>query len=235
MTTLSGVVDFLTDPGSWTGPRGLTRLIVNQLLVSLIAMVAASAIALPLGVLVGHRRRGVVTTTSVANIGRALPSFAVLVLAFSVLSQWGRGLSIWPTAVALTLLAIPPLFTSTVSGIRNVDADVREAAESMGLTSPAVALQVELPLAWPVILTGIRVSAAQVVATATLGAWVGFRCVGTLIFEGFAQQDDVRILTGAIVVTLLTIAVDAAVGLFGRRSRRSSRPVRHRRRATATS
>jgi osmoprotectant transport system permease protein len=224
VSAVGGMVDYLTDPASWTGTRGLFRLIGNQLAVSGIAMAAAILVAVPAGVVVGHHRRGVVATTSVVNIGRALPAFAVLVLAFSVFSQWGRGLSIWPTAVALTLLAIPPLFTSTVAGVRGVDPDVREAAESVGLRPRAVAWRVEAPLALPLILNGVRVSTAQVVATATLGAWVGFRCVGSLIFEGFAQRDDARILTGAVVVTLLTVGVDALLGVVTRRSATWARP-----------
>lgn len=223
MSLLGDLVAYLTTAANWTGPRGLLALGANQLLVSAVAVVAAVAVAVPLGLLIGHARRGAAASVGVANIGRALPSFAVLVLAFSVFSQWGRGLTIWPTAVALTLLAIPPLLTNTVTGVAEVDPEVRSAAEASGMRWHHVLWRVEAPLALPLVVTGLRVSATQVVATATLGAWVGFPCLGTLIFEGFAQQDDTRILAGAVLVSALTIATDIVIGTAARRTGRWSR------------
>jgi osmoprotectant transport system permease protein len=220
---LGELFSFLTTASNWTGPRGLLALGANQLLVSAVAVLAALAVAVPLGLVIGHARRGAAATAGVANIGRALPSFAILVLAFSVFSQWGRGLSIWPTAVALTLLAIPPLLTNTITGVGEVDPEVRSAAEAAGMRPHQVLWRVEAPLALPLVLTGLRVSATQVVATATIGAWVGFQCLGTLIFEGFAQQDDTRILAGAVLVSALTIVTDVAIGAVARRTGRWSR------------
>lgn len=224
MSLLGDLVEFLTTGANWTGPRGLLTLGANQLLVSALALVAGFSVAVPVGLVVGHARRGATATVGVANIGRALPSFAIVVLAFSVFSQWGRGLSIWPTAVALTLLAIPPILTNTITAVREVDPDVRAAAEGAGMRWHQVLWQVETPLALPLLLTGVRVAATQVVATATLGAWVGFQCLGTLIFEGFAQRNDTKILAGAVLVSALTIATDAAMGLASRRTARWSRP-----------
>ena len=222
MNLLGDLISFLTTWSNWTGPRGLLTLGANQLLVSGIAIAAAVTVAVPAGLLIGHARRGATATVGVANIGRALPSFAILVLAFSVFSQWGRGLSVWPTAVALTLLAIPPILTNTITAVGEVDPDVRDAAEAAGMRWHQVLWRVEAPLAVPLVITGLRVSATQVVATATLGAWVGFQCLGTLIFEGFAQQDDTRILAGAVLVSALTIATDVAIGAVARRTRRWS-------------
>ena len=220
MTLIGDLVAFLTTWSNWTGSRGLFALGANQLLVSAVAVTAAVVLAVPIGLVIGHVRRGAAATAGVANIGRALPSFAILVLAFSVFSQWGRGLSIWPTAVALTLLAIPPLLTNTITGVGEVDPEVRSAAEAAGMRWHQVLWRVEAPLAMPLVFTGLRVSATQVVATATLGAWVGFQCLGTLIFEGFAQQDDTRILAGAVLVSVLTIITDVAIGRLARRSQR---------------
>lgn len=217
MSAIGEFIDYITTAGNWTGPKGLWRLTLNQLLVSGIAVTVAAVIAIPAGLGFGHTRRGGLTAMSVANIGRALPSFAVLVLAFGVFSQAGRGLSIWPTAVALTLLAIPPMFTNTYTGVRGVDPGTLDAAAGMGMRRIQQLLKVEAPIALPLVMTGLRVSTTQVVATATLGAWVGFQCLGTLIFEGFAQQDDGKILTGAIFVSALTIAIEVALARLERR------------------
>ena len=222
MNLLGDLMSFLTTASNWTGPSGLLALARNQLIVSLVAVGVATLVAVPAGLLIGHARRGSAAAVGVANIGRALPSFAILVLAFSVFSQWGRGLSIWPTAVALTFLAIPPILTNTVTGVNEVDSDVRSAAQAAGMRWHQVLWRVEAPLALPLVITGLRVSATQVVATATLGAWVGFQCLGTLIFEGFARQDDTAILAGAVLVSALTVATDAVVGLAARRTARWS-------------
>lgn len=216
MTALGELWTFLADPGNWTGNKGLLRLGLNQVIVAGLAIVIASAVAVPAGIGFGHVRTGGLAAVSVTNIGRALPSFAVLVLAFGVFSQWGRGLSIWPTLVALVLLAIPPIFTNTYTGVRGVDPQVRDAAAGMGMRRRQLISGVEVPIALPLILTGMRVSASQVMATATLGAWVGFQCLGTLIFEGFAQRNDAKILAGALSVAALTILTELGFSLLER-------------------
>jgi osmoprotectant transport system permease protein len=216
MNALDDFWSYVTTGSNWTGGRGLLFLTWNHIRISVFATLAAALIAVPLGVVIGRLRRGGATTAAVVNIGRALPSFAVIVLAFSVFSEWGRGLSIWPTFVALVLLAIPPMFTNTYTGVRGVDPDVKEAAQGMGMGRYQVVTRVEAPIALPLIITGLRVSAVQVVATATLGAWVGYQCLGTLIFEGFAQQNDGKIVTGAVFVALLTIVTEIAFSLVAR-------------------
>jgi osmoprotectant transport system permease protein len=216
MSALAQMVDYLTDSANWSGPRGLGRLLVNHVAVSAAAVLVATALAIPAGIATSRSRRGGNAVVSGANIGRALPSFAVLVLAFGVFSQSGRGLSVWPTLVALVVLALPPILTNTHTGLRSVDAAVREAAAGTGMRSATVLRQVELPLAAPMMLAGLRTSATQVIATATLGAWVGFACLGTPIFEGFAQQNNGKILAGALLVSLLTIATDAFMAHCGR-------------------
>ncbi len=233
MSALDDFWSYVTTASNWTGPKGLLFLTWNHIRISFMATVAGALVAIPLGVAVGRARRGGAATAAVVNIGRALPSFAVLVLAFSLFSGWGRGLSVWPTFVALVLLAIPPMFTNTYTGVREVEGDIKEAAAGMGMARRQVVLRVETPIALPLIITGVRVSAVQVVATATLGAWVGFQCLGTLIFEGFAQQNDGKIVTGAVFVALLTIITEIAFSLLVRlvapwesRSTRRSRPVR---------
>jgi ABC-type proline/glycine betaine transport system permease subunit len=218
MNAIGQMLDYLGDSANWTGPRGLGRLLANHVAVSGGAVVIATALAVPAGLATGRARRGGSAMVSAANIGRALPSFAVLVLAFGVFSQSGRGLSYWPTLVALVVLAIPPILTNSHTGLRGVDPLVRDAARGMGMPTRSVLRRVELPLALPLVLAGIRTSATQVVATATLGAWVGFACLGTPIFEGFAQQDSGKILGGAVLVSILTILTDALMAIVTRRT-----------------
>lgn len=151
------------------------------------------------------------------NIGRAVPSFALIVLVFPFALRYGFGLGFWPTAFALVLLAIPPIFTNAFTGVRDVDAGTVEAARGMGLAPREVLFGVEVPAALPLILTGVRVSAVQVVATATLGAYVGFGGLGAFIVEGFATQDDGKLLTGAVLVGLLSVFTELAFGWLQRR------------------
>lgn len=216
MNLLQQTWQYLTDPQNWSGPRGLGALLLGHLRLAIAATVAGVVIATPLGVYFGRRDRGGAVATAVVNIGRALPTFAILVLAFSVFSSWGKGLTIWPSLVALTMLAIPPMFTNTYTGVRNVDPEVVDAALGMGMTRSGTLRRVEFPLAMPLILTGLRVSAVQVVATATLGAWVGYACLGTPIFEGFAQRDNVMILSGAVLVAALTVVTELVFSVVER-------------------
>jgi hypothetical protein len=146
-------------------------------------------------VLLGHAKKGGLFAVSVVNIGRALPSFAIIALVLPFSLEWGFGLGFWPTCVALVLLAVPPMFTNTYTGVRDVDAGTVEAAVGMGMAPHRVVWGVEMPTASPLIITGARVAAVQVVATATLGALVGFTGLGSLIIEGFAQQNDGKLLT----------------------------------------
>lgn len=217
MNLLVDTWHYMTDPEHWSGPRGLAALLAGHLKLSIAATLAAAAIAIPLGVLFGRHRRGGAAASAIVNIGRALPTFAILVLAFSVFSERGKGLTMWPSFVALVALGIPPMFTNTYTAIRDLDPAVIEAATAMGMTRRTLLGRVQIPAAAPLMLTGLRISTVQVVATATLGAWVGYACLGTPIFEGFAQQNNTKVLTGAILVSILTIAVELGFSLLERR------------------
>jgi len=161
---------------------------------------------LPPAVWLGHRRRGGLLAVSIVNIGRAIPSLAFIAF-FSALEAFGFGYR--PTLFALIALAVPPMFMNTFIGVRDVDRSVVESARGMGMTGREVVARVEVPTALPLIITGVRISALQVVATATLGALVGFECLGSLITQGLAQRDDAKLLTGAVLVTLLALLTDA--------------------------
>ena len=165
--------DYLSSDAAWSGRNGLPALMWAHVRISLVAILIAAAVAVPAGVFLGHVRRGAFVAVSVVNIGRAIPSFAILALLLPLSLRYGFGLGFWPTIVALVLLAIPPIFTNTYTGVRDVPEDAVEAARGMGMRGGELVRRVEVPVAMPLILTGLRVSAVQVVATATLGALVG--------------------------------------------------------------
>ena len=150
------------------------------------------SIALPIGLLVGHTGRGAFIVSSAANLGRALPSFALLLMLIPIAVDLRLDFSTWPILGAMVLLAIPPMITNAHAGMREVDPDLVEAARGMGMSGPQVLLRVELPLALPVILTGTRLAAVQVVATYTLGAVAGGGGLGRYIYDGFATQDTAQ-------------------------------------------
>jgi osmoprotectant transport system permease protein len=216
MEVLGEFFDFITTAENWWGNRGIITRTIDHIRLSFFSVAVATVLAMPLALVLGHFRRGGVVAVWVVNIGRAVPSFAILALALPISIQYGFGLGFWPTSVALVLLAVPPIFTNSYTGIRGVDAGTVGAAEGMGMTSRQVITRVEVPNALPLILTGLRVSSVQVVATATLGALVGFGGLGAFIIEGFAQQDDGKLLTGAVLVGLLSLATDAGFSLLQR-------------------
>jgi osmoprotectant transport system permease protein len=206
--------DYLGTDAAWNGPNGLPALLWAHLKLSMAALVIAGVLALPPAIVLGHVKRGALVAVSVVNIGRAVPSFAIIALVFPFSLRWGFGLGFWPTLVALVLLAAPPIFTNTYTGVRDVPADAVDAARGMGMRPGQLLRRVEVPVALPLILTGLRVSAVQVVATATLGALVGYRCLGTPIIAGFQKSDKGALLAAAILVIAVALLFDAifAVG-----------------------
>ena len=215
--TLRQMWDYLGSEAAWSGRNGLPALTWAHVRISLVAILIAGVVAVPTGVLLGHVRRGAFVAVSVVNIGRAIPSFAILALLLPFSLRYGFGLGFWPTIVALVLLAIPPIFTNTYTGVRDVPAEAVEAAQGMGMRGGELVRKVEVPVAVPLILTGLRVSAVQVVATATLGALVGYRNLGTPIVSGFTSPDKGPMLAGAIVVALLALLTDALFVVAERR------------------
>ncbi len=216
MEFLSGVADWVTSPQHWTGSDGIPNRIAEHLLISAVTTLAAVLIALPVGVWFGHVRRGGFLAINVANLGRAMPSLALLALMLPVTLSVKLGLGFWPTFFALVPLGIPPVLTNSYVAVREVDPDVVEAARGMGLRERQVLRQVELPIAAPLIIAGIRNSAVAVVATATLGALVAGGGLGRYIVDGLARQEYPRLFVGAVLVALLSIAVEVAFGVFER-------------------
>jgi osmoprotectant transport system permease protein len=208
--------DYLQSDGAWSGRNGLPALTWAHIQISVASILVAALVAIPPAVALGHVRRGALAAVSVVNIGRAIPSFAIMALLLPFSLRYGFGLGFWPTVVALVLLAIPPIFTNTYTGVRDVPADAVEAARGMGMSAGETVRKVEVPVAVPLILTGLRVSAVQVVATATLGALVAYRNLGTPIVTGFTSPDKGPMLAGALAVALLALVTDALFVLAAR-------------------
>lgn len=210
------MLDYLGSDAAWSGRNGLPALTWAHLKVSIVAVLLSAGVAVPAGVVLGHVKRGALAAVTVVNIGRAIPSFAILALLLPFSLRYGFGLGFWPTIVALVLLATPPIFTNTYTGVRDVPDDAVEAARGMGMRGAEQVRRVELPVAVPLILTGLRVSTVQVIATATLGALVGYRNLGTPIVSGFTSPDKGPLLAGAIAVALLALLTDALFALAAR-------------------
>ena len=210
MSAWCELADHLTTSDNWWGRRGITTRIVDHVRNSVAATGVAAAVAIPAALWLGHIRRGGAVATAAVNLGRAVPSFAIVALALPFSLRFGFGLGFWPTMVALVALALPPIFTNTYAGVDDGSVD---AARGMGMQGRQVLWRVEAPVALPLLVTGLRISAVQVVATATLGAFVGFGGLGAFIYEGFRQNDDGKLLTGAVLVAVLAIATELLFGV----------------------
>jgi osmoprotectant transport system permease protein len=216
MSFLFEVVDWLTSAQHWVGSDGIPNRIAEHLLLSAVTTVVAVLIALPIGVLFGHVGRGGFLAINVANIGRAMPSLALLALMLPLALSLKLGLGFWPTFIALVPLGIPPVLTNAYVAVRGVDRDVVEAARGMGLRETQVLRSVELPIAAPLIIAGIRNAAVAIVATATLGALVAGGGLGRYLVDGLARQEYPRMFVGALLVALLSIGVEVAFGFIER-------------------
>lgn len=205
------LVEFVTDPATWTGPGSFWIRLFDHVWVSVAATLIAFALVFPFALYLGHIRRGSQAATAVVNIGRALPSFGILAIAFLILVEMGAGVGTpWSILVALIALAAPPVFTNTIAGIQAVEPATIEAGRGMGLTGRQVLLGIELPMAMPLVMEGVRIAFVQVIATATLGALVAWGGLGRYIIDGFAVRDNGEILFGAVAVGLLAIIAEVS-------------------------
>lgn len=201
---------FLGDVWQWFldngwGNGGILDRCIEHLQISGLSVLIALVLALPPAVILGHFGRGGALAINVVNVGRAMPSFAILVIAFQVTEEIG----VVPTVIALVALAIPPIFTNTYIGLREVDPDVRESARGMGMHGTQVLSRIELPMAFPLIMAGIRTSTVQVIATATLASLIGWGGgLGYYIIVGLRLQNNVQAFGGALVVIVLALLVD---------------------------
>lgn len=195
--------DYLVDPANWQGPTGIGARILQHLWYSLLAVAGAAVIAVPIGLAIGHFRRGEIVVVGAVNALRSLPTLGVLTLLVLLL-----GLGLVPPILALVLLGIPPLLAGAYAGVANVDRQVVDAAEAMGMTTRQVLLRVEVPNALPLILGGLRSATLQVIATASVAAYVNLGGLGRYIFDGLALRSYDRVLVGALLVAALALIVD---------------------------
>jgi osmoprotectant transport system permease protein len=205
---VNGVLDFISDHRA-----DVVQHTLEHIQISAISLLLTLAVALPVALWLGHTGRGGFLAINASNIGRALPSLAIIAVVFSLP---GFGLSKNTAIFALVLLGIPPVLTNAYVGVRAVDRDVVEAARGMGMRGKQILRGVELPLAAPVIMAGVRTAAVQIVATATLGALVAAGGLGVFIIDGIALQDTARLVTGALLVALLAIVIDLGFGALER-------------------
>ena len=219
MDLVSAVVTWFADPAHWSGANGVPYRLAQHVGISLVSIAIALAIALPVGLYIGHTRRGQALAINVANIGRAIPSLAAIaiVVPFTQMIDPGKGFNLYPTIIAMVVLAIPPILVNTYAGIAEVDRDLVESARGMGMTERQVLRSVEVPIALPVIVGGLRSATVQVIATATLGAIYGLGALGGYIVEGVAQRDDGRLFAGVVLVAALALLAEGGLALVQRR------------------
>jgi osmoprotectant transport system permease protein len=206
MTTIINVLQWFANAAHWTGSDGIPRRLLEHVQLSAESVAIGALIALPIGIALGHYGRFGDLAINISNVGRAVPSFGILVIAFQVF-----GLGDFPIVLSLTALAIPPILTNSYVALREVDPDVKDAARGMGYRELAQVLRVELPLAVPLLMAGVRTSAVQVVATATLAALIAGGGLGRYIVDGLAQQDYTKLFAGAVLVALLALATELSL------------------------
>jgi osmoprotectant transport system permease protein len=217
---ITDALGWLADPEQWSGPGSIPQRLLEHLGLSGIALLIAVLIALPAGLAIGHTRRGSALAANLANVGRAIPSLAVIaiVLPFSAAIDPQLGFKVYPTLVAMVVLAIPPILVNAEAGVKGVDTDLVESARAMGMSEGQVLSRVEIPVAIPVILVGIRSASTQIVATMTLGAIFGSGGLGRFLVEGIAQRDAPMTAGGAILVAIVALATEGVFVLLQRAS-----------------
>jgi osmoprotectant transport system permease protein len=203
MAFLLSVLQWFADRTHWSGSEGIPQRLLEHVQYSAESVAVGAVIALPIGIALGHYGRFGNLAINISNVGRAVPSFGLLVIAFQVF-----GLGDLPIVISLTALAIPPMVTNSYVALSEVDPDIKEAARGMGYRELTQLLRVELPLAVPLVMAGIRTSAVQVVATATLAAIIAGGGLGRFVVDGIAQQNYQMMFAGALLVALLAIATE---------------------------
>jgi osmoprotectant transport system permease protein len=207
---------YIVDPANWAGDSGIGGRLQQHLVITGLSVLVAAAIALPLGLLIGHTGRGRGAVIGVSGAARALPTFGVLTLFVLIGIQFGFGLSLPPVIVVLVVLAIPPLLAGAYSGVEAVDRQTVDAARAQGMTEWQILTQVELPLAFPLIVGGLRSATLQVVATATIAAYVAQGGLGRYLIEGVQSRDYVRAVIGAILLAALALLLDGLLAALQR-------------------
>lgn len=203
---------YLTDSYNWSGPEGIWARIIEHLWYTFAALGLSVVIALPIGLRIGHTRRGAFVAINSGNAARALPSLGLLMLAVLLTNNIG----FLPVLIALVALGIPPILASAYAGVSGVDPDTIDAARGMGMTGREILTKVEIPIALPLIISGVRSAALQIVSTATIAALVSLGGLGRYVIDGLKLRDFPQMFTGALLVALLALLIDAMFALIGR-------------------
>lgn len=219
------LLTFLGDASHWGGTAGIPVRLLEHLILCVLAIVCAAAVALPLGCYIGHTGRLQLLGINLANIGRAVPSYAVMVMLLPVMLGLAPvigydpqlGLRFLPIFLAMVLLAIPPILVATFAGIQAVDRDLVESSRGMGMTETQILGRIELPLASAVVVGGFRVAVLQVIATATIGAYLAGGGIGRFIIDGIALRDSGMLYAGVLLVAILAVGIDLVLSRLQRR------------------
>jgi osmoprotectant transport system permease protein len=219
MDLVSATAQWLADPLHWQGPNGIPARLEEHIAISALSLFLSALVAMPLGLWIGHTGRMSWLVVSSANAWRALPSFAVigLLVPFTTAIDPTLGFTLYPTLVAMIVLAGPPILVNSYEGIAGVDRDLVEAARGMGMRERQILFGLEVPIALSVLATGIRSAAVQVIATATLGAIFGFGGLGRYIVLGNDNKNDGELFGGVVLVAVLALATLAVFTLLERR------------------
>ncbi|MEU6854235.1 ABC transporter permease [Actinacidiphila alni] len=207
MNVLNFINDFFSDSANWHGTAGIPHRLLEHVEYSLLALLISAAIGLPIGLFAGHAGRGGYALAAFSTAARALPSFGLLVL----MTVWLGEIGTTPAMIPLVALAVAPILVTSYEAIRSVDPAPVDAARGMGMSSAAVLFQVEIPAALPLILSGLRSAAIQVVSTATIAAYIGLGGLGRYIIDGLAQHTYGKVVGGATLVAGLAIVT---IGVF---------------------
>jgi len=215
---VNDVLSWLTASAHWSGEDGIPQRLLEHLYYSGVALLIAAVIAIPLGLFVGHTGRGRFVVVNAAGAARAVPSLGLLFVSVLVLGPrlTGDTAFVVPCEIVLVVLAIPPILAGAYAGVEEVDPAVRDAAKGMGMRGPEVLARVEIPCALPLIFSGLRSGALQVVATATIAATVGLGGLGRFLIDGLAVRDYSQMAAGAVLVAVLALVVDLGFALIQR-------------------
>ncbi|MER7250981.1 ABC transporter permease [Kribbella sp. NPDC000426] len=203
---------YLTDSYNWSGNEGIWARILQHLWYTFAALGLSVVIALPIGLRIGHTRRGAFLAINLGNAARALPSLGLLMIAVLLTNQIG----FLPVLIALVALGVPPILASTYAGLSGVDPATIDAARGMGMTGREILTKVEIPIGLPLIISGIRSATLQVVSTATIAALVSLGGLGRYVVDGLKLRDFPQMFTGALLVALLALLLDALFAAIGR-------------------
>lgn len=218
MNALDALVRWLTDPASWQGSGGIPQRALEHLLFSLGVVAVAAALAVPLGLWIGHTGRGRLAVVGVVNTMRAMPTLGLLFAAILVIGPMLPGSVAFsgPAFVVLVVLAAPPLLSGAYAGVGSVDPRARDAARGLGMSGREVLWRVEAPCALPLLWSGLRSATLQVIATATIAATVGTGGLGRFLIDGQAARNYGEMAGGAVLVAILAMLTDVLLGRIGR-------------------